>query len=558
MPVVKTRLSRLTKLTGISDIEKLREILFNLKCETEVEEDEIAVEVQSDRVDMFSVEGLAYAVKLYVGIEEPKTPSYKLAFKARVEPPSKRPYIAIAAVKNVAIDEEVLSELIEFQERVHTTYGRNRKKIAIGLHDLGKLPKGDITYKEVSIDTAMMVPLFNSRRMSIREVLISTDQGKLYGEISLWGNKHPALLVGEEIIALPPVINSDITRLEPTTRDIFIDVTGTDFNAVMNVLNVIVHALSFYGGEILGAEIHYPDKIVLTPNLETKSVALELEFISKWLGVPKDVLVYEGPKALKRMGYIVDKVDVNSIIVKIPPYRCDILHQVDIVEDIAIGLGYDNLGLEFLSPPNTIKLRRFSDEVVVEEILRDVLIGLGYTEINTLTLVPSEVLNLLSAEPFPIIVNAISKELDAVRNSLIPSILISLRDSQYVALPVKVFEIGEVVEKCINCYNGWRNRVRLGFAIMDSEIKFEEVHADLYVILSELGLEKIIRIEGCKQKAFLDGRCGCIKYDNTLVGVFGEVHPNVLKILKLEYPVAITELYIDARAKIITCRQINI
>lgn len=559
MPVVRTRLSKLAMLTGISDVEKLREILFNLKCETEIEEDKIiAIEVQSDRLDMFSVEGIAYAVKLYAGLEKPKTPSYKHVFKALVEPPSKRPYIAIAAVKGIDIDEEALRELIEFQERLHTTYGRNRRKIAIGLHDLRKLPKGNIVYKEVDVDTASMVPLFGNSRISVREVLESTDQGKLYGEISRWDNKHPALLVGEEIIALPPVINSDITRLEPSSRNIFIDVTGTDYNAVMNVLNVIVHTLSFYGGEILGAEIHYPDKIVLSPNFEAKNISVELEFASKWLGVPKDELMVEGSKALERMGYIVDKVDVNHIVVKVPPCRCDILHQVDIVEDIAIGLGYNNLGLEFISPPNTIKLYSFSDEVAIEEILRETLVGLGYIEINTLTLVPSDVISLVSSEPFPVIVNAISKELDSIRNSLIPSILIVLRDSQYVTLPVKVFEIGEVVERCADCYNGWRNRARLSFAIMDSEIRFEDVHADLYLILSELGLEKIVSIENCKQKAFIEGRCGCIKYENTMVGVFGEVHPNILKILELEYPVAITELYIDALMKVITCKQMSI
>ncbi|MEM4553017.1 MAG: phenylalanine--tRNA ligase subunit beta [Ignisphaera sp.] len=554
MPVVRTSLHRILRLTGINDIEELMNTLFNLKCETEIDKgDTIAIEVQSDRIDMFSVEGIAYAVRLYLGLVIPKSINSETFFKVFVEPPLKRPYIGIAAVKNVELDEEALKDLIEFQERLHTTYGRHRKKVAIGLHDLSKLSSRIIVYKDVDIDRVEMIPLFSNKRMSIREVLNSTEQGSLYGSIAIHGNKHPAIMVSDEVIALPPVINSDITRLESSSRDILIDVTGTDFNSVINVLNVIVHALSFYGGEVLGAEIYYPDRTIVTPDLRWREVEIDINFAARWLGLENRKVVEEGGKALQRMGYIVKEISNEKMLVLVPPYRCDIMHPVDVVEDIAIGFGYHNLGIEFVEPVKSVKLRvvKEVDVKYLVEVLREVLVGLGYTEINVLSLSSSKIIELVSDEPYIKIVNALSKELDALRNSLIPSMLTVLRDSQYVAQPVKVFEIGEVVEKCDTCYTGWRNSLNVLLAVMNSEIRFEDIHADLYAVLRELGLENSLTIRACNKKAFIDGRCGCILYEDKEVGVIGEVRPEILKSMDIEYPIAMAELKLDVLAKVI-------
>ncbi|MEM4584085.1 MAG: phenylalanine--tRNA ligase subunit beta [Ignisphaera sp.] len=554
MPVVRTSLHRILRLTGINDIEELMNTLFNLKCETEIDKgDTIAIEVQSDRIDMFSVEGIAYAVRLYLGLVIPKSINSETFFKVFVEPPLKRPYIGIAAVKNVELDEEALKDLIEFQERLHTTYGRHRKKVAIGLHDLSKLSSRIIVYKDVDIDRVEMIPLFSNKRMSIREVLNSTEQGSLYGSIAIHGNKHPAIMVSDEVIALPPVINSDITRLESSSRDILIDVTGTDFNSVINVLNVIVHALSFYGGEVLGAEIYYPDRTIVTPDLRWREVEIDINFAARWLGLENRKVVEEGGKALQRMGYIVKEISNEKMLVLVPPYRCDIMHPVDVVEDIAIGFGYHNLGIEFVEPVKSVKLRvvKEIDVKYLVEVLREVLVGLGYTEINVLSLSSSKIIELVSDEPYIKIVNALSKELDALRNSLIPSMLTVLRDSQYVAQPVKVFEIGEVVEKCDTCYTGWRNSLNVLLAVMNSEIRFEDIHADLYAVLRELGLENSLTIRACNKKAFIDGRCGCILYEDKEVGVIGEVRPEILKSMDIEYPIAMAELKLDVLAKVI-------
>ena len=545
MPVVRARTGLLMEMAGISDIDKLRDILFKLKCETEIEEgDTIAVEVQSDRIDMFSVEGIAKAVRMYMGLDrysEPPLKSYP--FKVFVEPPEKRPYIAVAAVTNVKLDEERLKLLIEFQERLHTTFGRGRRKVAIGLHDLDKLPSTTLIYKDVDIDKTTMIPLHDYREFSIRDVLSLTEQGRLYGSLSLNGSMHPAILSNEKVISLPPVINSDITRLTESSRNILIDVTGTDFESVNNVLNAIIHSLTFYGGEVLGAVIRYPDKEIVTPSIRPRKVELDLGFVSMWLGidVSKDVEMIR--KALERMGYRVDSVDSNRIAVTVPYYRIDILHPVDVVEDIAIGIGYEELGFAEIEPKPIV--RRGVSLRDVANIIRDVLIGLGFVELNTLTLIPQQIAEVLGFEKTPIVVNAPSNEINALRTALAESIINILRNSQYAPQPVKVFEIGEVVTECNECHNRWRNELRVCWAIMDSETRFEEMHATLYTIARELGLDKMLALKPCNINMFTRGRCADVYIGERLIGFLGEVNPEKLERLGILYPITLAEVSIN-------------
>ncbi|HIP57484.1 MAG TPA: phenylalanine--tRNA ligase subunit beta, partial [Ignisphaera aggregans] len=229
MPVLRLSLSRLYRLIGVKDLsfEDLREALNKLKCDVELSEDgKLLIEVRSDRPDMFSAEGIARALRMYLGIEKPKRIHVvDYPFIVRVEPPRKRPYIAVAAVDNVELGEEGLEELIQFQEKLHITYGRNRRKVAIGLHDLDKLPSNELLYCEVDIDAVEFVPLHHRERMTIRQVLEETEQGRHYGSISINGNKHPVIFSGTHVISVPPVINAELTRIEPSSRRIFIDVT---------------------------------------------------------------------------------------------------------------------------------------------------------------------------------------------------------------------------------------------------------------------------------------------------------------------------------------------
>lgn len=554
MPLVRAKVSRLLRLTGVDSVDLLQNVLFNLKCESEIEEEDIHIEVQSDRIDMFSVEGIVHAVRLYLEATTPSPVSIEdTQFKVYVDAPARRPYIAMAAVRSVNLDEELLKNLIDFQERLHLTFGRGRRKVAIGLHDLDKLPSKEIHYKDVDVDRTYMIPLHDHRRMSVRDVLRSTEQGVKYGSISIASNMHPAILSGDEVISLPPVLNSNITRLEPHTKNILIDVTGTDVNAVKAVLNAIIHALTIYSSSIIAAEILYPNQTLVTPDLVWRRMMIDVGFASTWLGFERGYVVSRAPSALRRMGYIVDSVSESYIGVLIPYYRSDILHQVDVVEDIAVGIGYSNIVPEPIAPVRVWREKEI--DRVITSTLREVLVGLGYIEVNTLSLVSSRLLKLMGVDGFLGVENSPSIEIDALRNTMLQSMLILLSGAQHLTLPLKLFEIGDVVLRCEECYNRWSNEQRAVWVTMDSEIRFEDVHADLYVALRELMLDGVAAVRKCLRPLFISGRCGCIEIGGEVIGVVGEVNPEILLKIGIEYPVAGVEISITKLATAIKSRK---
>jgi len=547
MPVVRIHPEKLLDRVGLKmPLQELIDVLRALKCDVEIGEDgRLEVEVTSDRPDMLSLEGLAYAIRLYRGIAEPRELELSgTPITVRNELPASRPYIAVALVEGVKIeDEETLSYLIQFQEKLHGSYGRNRRKMAIGLHDADKLPSLDLIYRYVDIDETMMIPLHSSKRMSIRDVLRETEQGRLYGSISIEGSKHPAIISGGEVISLPPVINSDITRIEVGTKNVLVDVTGTNYELVKNALNWIVHALSFYGGRLFGARIIRSDGVEeVTPDYRWRNVSVDINFISAWLGIDVNVIQSSIDKALKRCGLKVSAIDRSKTLVSIPPYRSDILHQVDVAEDVAIGLGYTMI------TPIEVPTKVPKKPSIVRTLIntaRKILIGLGYIEIRSFTLVKQEHNEIICGLHGPTITNPLIEVMESPRTCISVSLLTALASSQHASMPVKIFEVGHVVAPSQSSYTGWRNKLKLGMARMDSVIKFEEIHADVHSMLTVLELEPTYH--RCSNHGlFIAGRCAEIHSKGLTIGKLGEVNPEILEKLGISFPVAMAELDIEA------------
>ncbi len=539
MPVVHVSTSRLLRLIGANTpLEQIVRALEALKCEVEVQNDKLVIEVQSDRPDMFSTEGIARAIKLYMELEEPRIPMVKsYPIKVYVTPPRKRPYIAVAAVTNVDLSNGGLEELIQFQEKLHITYGRKRRKVAIGLHDLDKVPTLELSYRYENIHEVKFVPLHQDKEMTLDEVLRKLEQGMEYGSISLDGDLHPVIRAGSEVISVPPVINAELTRITPNTKNILIDVTGPNLDAVLQVLNIIVSNLAVHGGEVIGAEVVYGDtgEVIRTPTLKPEEWILNRKYVSEVLGL--DMSIDDICKSLRKLGHIVEKKSEEEVRILVPPYRIDILHPIDLVEDCAIGLGYENLVPENIEIPF---IHPLSPRREIENTIRTILVGLGYIELNTFTMISSQIVEATGFREYLRIENPLTIELDALRPSLIPSILLVLKYSLHASVPVKVFEIGYGVVRDKESYTGWKNRLLLAIAIMDSIIKFEDIHADVYALLKELGLEP--RFYPCLHPALIKGRTACIKVDGDTIGVLGEVNPEILEKLEIRYPVAIAEL----------------
>ena len=542
MPVVKFKVNRILQSLNL-DLDQLEELLFRLKCETETDEEGyIYIELNPDRPDMYSLEGIVRSIKGLVGKEKgfilPETTISDV--KIISDHVASRPIVAGAVIKGLNLDDDKIEELMQFQEKLHDTIGRRRRKVAIGIHDFDKLPDKEIFYKEVDINESYMKPLNRDEVLSIYEVLLKTEQGRKYGKISLRDSKHPALIAGGKIISLPPVINSNITKVEPGTKNLFIDVTGTDLRSVLGVLDIITCNLAYLGGNVSKIKIFYEDKAMETPYLSVRELNADPKDLSKMIGIELKLPMIKD--ALERARYQVELNEQESLKVKAPPFRIDVLGTADLAEDIAIMIGYEKIGAK----KNPITLRgNLLKTTLLKRKLRDILVGLGFTEIIQLTLLSLEIVKALNMEEKALVVsNPVQIEHSVIRPSLITSLLDFLRENQHKEKPIKIFEIGKVAfreDKYII------EEERVALAIMDSSISYEDIQAPLYSILRVLSLK--YNIKAFDLPFFLKGRSALLSTNEAEIGWLGEINPEILEKLRVEYPIAVAEIRLSSLTK---------
>ncbi|MBW9141358.1 MAG: phenylalanine--tRNA ligase subunit beta [Candidatus Aramenus sp.] len=474
MVTITLRKSRLLEKLKLTEGE-LEEVLFNLKSEIEpIDQENIAIEINADRLDMLSLGGIVRAAKGIMGVElgEPKYKVVDTDYVLEVRSVESRQYALGAVVYNVDLDQEKLRELIQFQEKLHDTIGRRRKKVAIGIHDLKKVDTKRIIYTTVPLNYKF-VPLNQKETMTVSEVIEKTDQGKKYGNISVYNNLSPAILQEDgQVLSIPPVINSEKTKIEEGTKDVFIDVTGTNLQAVMETLDILVTNLAEEGGVIGRVKVTGTIDVNSSPALIHRIVEAKVDYISKRIGVElvgEDVVRY---LSMMRMD---SSLEGDVLKVTVPPYRIDIMRDVDLAEDVAMAIGYNKLEPLQIG---TMNFGKFLKETSLYRAFRELSVGAGLQEIYSLVLTNS---NYLEGK-FVRLLNPISAEYDAVRNSLVWTTLKFLSRNQRARFPVKVFEIGEVVVPS-NSDTGFRNDLREVMAVMDSKVSFEQLQSLLHQVI---------------------------------------------------------------------------
>ncbi|BFH74438.1 phenylalanine--tRNA ligase subunit beta [Sulfurisphaera javensis] len=534
MPTINVYKWRILNELKINE-SKLEDLLFNLKSEMKpIDQDHIEIEINNDRPDLLFVYGIIRAIKglLKRELGEAKYQVKDTDYLFEVKEVKSRPYALSAIVENIKLDDELLKELIQFQEKLHVTVGRKRKKIAIGLHDLDKIDSKHILYTTVDLNYKF-VPLNSSKEMIVKEVLEETEQGKEYGTISLYNGKMPAIMQSDgQILSLPPVINAEKTRIETSTRNLFIDVTGTSLDTVIFTLDLIVTNLAEMGGKIGRVKVLSP-YAEFSPVLRHSSIKISIDYINNVLGtqLTKDEII----ELLKMARFDVNDIG-SELEVIIPPYRNDILAQIDITEDVAMTYGYANL---IPSPYKVGKIGELTEKTKITRVIRDLSIGAGFTEIFTFILTNDSYL----IGNFVKILNPVTIDYNAVRNSLIPSMLQFLSKNQHARMPIKVFEVGEVVVENEKSETGYSNKLNAVYSIMNSKVSFEELQAPVHYILSNLGIS--VEYKKAQHPFLIDGRTALIYCNGKKIGIIGEVKPEILEKLKIEYPIAISEIYLD-------------
>jgi len=522
MPTVEFELKKLEERSKV-DKERIIEIIENSKIEIEeIENEKIKLTIPPDRFDLMFLNGLANFIstfeygegmkKIYIDISDVKVFS---------ESVSARKYFACFVVENVKMNEEVLREIISFQELLHHSVGRDREYVAIGIHDLDKI-KGKITYKEAG-RKERFIPLSYHNEMSLEEVLEISDKGRKYGKLILNFEKFPVICDEEGIISFPPILNSERTRLTEKTKRIFVDITGTKQKAVDDTLRLLMYFFSFYGNV---KKVYLNNKEF--PEIEEKRFLLELSKINKLIG--KEFSLSEVKMYLEKMGY--DVIAMNDKIeVIVPFYRLDVFNERDVIEDLAIAFGYNNFVPKI---SKTYSKGRISRRERIEKKIREILVGLGFLEIISPTFVNKKLMEkCLILEEWTKVKNPVSEEYTVLRKNLFPSIMNFLKNNIDKQYPQKIFEIGYAVE-------GLRERRKIAFAIASSETNLSELISYIKAFFKELKIE--IKLEKKEIPFLIKGRSGIIKVENEKVGYFGEVHPQVLENFGIFVPVCYCEI----------------
>ena len=547
MPTLELSKRDLEKLLGKklpNEKEALEEILMLVKGEIDaLEGDKIILDLkEANRPDLWSAEGIARELKRKLGLAE-GIPKYDVS-EARVEifvdknVKKVRPYIVAAVAKNVKICEDALSQLIQLQEKIANTFGRKRKEAAIGLYDFDKMAP-PIYYKAFKDGEIKFVPLDFKVEMSPKEILAEHPKGKEYYSLLAETELFPIVIDSKnQVASMPPIINSEHTgKLTEKTKNVFIEVTGFNIQLIETALKIMCMALADRGAKLEAVKINYADKSIITPRFGTEEIEVSLDYAKEIFGL--ELSNKELEELLSRNCFEF-KINGNKAIVKYADYRRDILHQIDVIEDMLISYGYNNIEAKW---PKTATIGKKLALTKLIELCRKICIGLGLQEVLNYTLSSKEVQAekmLLENEEFVELANPITASMSVFRKSLIPQMLDFLSKNKNAAMPQKIFQIGKVFS--IDESRPWKVKEDVALCIMitKQELCFTDIKSYLQELCKSLGIE--FKLKEVKHNSFIDGRVAKIE---PLNGIIGEIHPRVLEKFKLENPGAALELFLS-------------
>ncbi len=556
MPTIDVNYAELQRLLNVKlngDMEKLDDILAYVKAEVKgfnEKENSVTIEMKdTNRPDLWSIEGLTRALRGYLGQEKGiKTYSVgKTAVEVNVNPKlyNIRPYICCSVIKDIHLSDDVIKGIMHLQDKLDQSHGRNRQKTSIGIYNLD-LIKPPIEYTAVKPDEVSFVPLGFGEKMGLDEILERHPKGIEYGHIVKRNPLYPMLFDSEgKVLSFPPIINSnDLGKITEESRNLLVEVTGTLHKTVLNTLNLVTLALIDRGGKAYSASIHYPTRAeytegtVVTPNFSNRRLGLSVEETNKLLGLK--LAAEEIADLLGTAGLGVERVATNCLTVIVPCYRSDVMHQVDIIEDIAIAYGYNNIKPLWRELPTTGKAE--ADQQIIN-IARDLMVGLGYQEVlnNTLTN-PETLFQKMNAEPTKLVelVNPKVITMTCLRNWLLPSLMEFLSINQSVEFPQKIFELGKVTIPDETKETRTGDEEWLAAVTAHPNASFSEIKSALDSFMSNFGVEW--QIKEATHPSFIEGRIGKILVNGAQIGIVGEINPAVLETWKLENPVAAFEL----------------
>ncbi len=517
----------------------------------------IRMELLAVRPDMFDPGGLARTLRGYLE-QQTGSPHYALGAPlahVQVDPATAtdacpRPAIACAVVKNVALDDDFIKELMNLQENLHWALGRDRKHASIGVYDLDATNGHSYRYRAVGKEELRFVPLGYdpadpAAAITPQQVLDEHPKGVEFARLLAGFEAYPLLEDTDgKVLSMPPIINSEQTRVTDTTTSFFIDVTGTNRRIVSRCLNVLVTSLIELQPSINlhRVTVQYEDTTLQTPDFTPQVMELSVSGTAAWTGIPMDAVALT--ELLVRMGHDVEVLDDDRVKVMAPAYRNDLMHPVDLMEDAAIAFGYHNIA------PTLVPTMTVGGERPIEGVsgnARTCLTGLGWSEVMTLVLTSEakafDALRRPRHDAYVSLAHPISRDQTMLRTTLAASLLETLTVNGHNEYPQRIFELGATTELCASDTGALERRAVGGVAIGE-RIGATEARAAAEAVLRELGWG--IRTANADLPTYLPGRAASIfavRDGNEIrVGELGELHPAVLEAFRLRHPAALFEM----------------
>ncbi len=524
------------------------------------------IEVAANRYDLLCLEGLALALRIF--LEKQKMPDIK---PINVLPENERQLIVYdsvndvrpiglcAILRDINFTDEMLKSFMDLQDKLHNNICRGRKLVSMGTHDLDTV-KGPFTYRALEPEHIHFVPLNREEEVNGDGLMtLLKDDPKLgkYLDLLKGKKKYPVMMDSNGIImSLPPIINSQHTKMTLNTHNVLLDITGTDLTKCEIVLNTLIAMFSVYCknpftveeikviNEKTGESKTYPD---LTP----RKFKVDVKYLQTITGI-YDIIPEKIIQLLEKMELKAKIINPQEIEVSAPITRSDILHPCDIAEDLAISYGYNNIKKQ-LTQTKTHGMQQPYNKLT--DLFRDEMAMGGYTEFLTMALLSKEDMftNLLSEEKDDKTVEisySKTKEFQYMRSSLIPGILKSIEGNKANALPFKIFEISDVVETNEESEVGAVNRRKLCFAYTNTSSAMEIIQGMVDLLMKKIGLcfnsdnvEKKYTIKKSENKIFFEDRQAEIFIlDNIKIGIYGIIHPKVLKNFGIKNPVTLCDI----------------
>jgi phenylalanyl-tRNA synthetase beta chain len=543
LPVVNVNTSLLNKFFPGKDLAKLIDFLPYIGLDIEgIDNEVIRIEYNPNRPDFASAYGIVRALKGILDIESgiPKFRLFKNSiYKINVESSVKqvRPVIvSLVAKKSDVHDNEAIKQLISMQEDLHDGIGRRRKKASIGIHDLDSI-KFPVTYKTVSDDFSF-VPLGVLSSVTIKQILNEFDIGRQYRHILENSNRYPIIVDDDNnVLSFPPIINGNVTKVTPETNNLFIEITANNQKAADDILAILAITFHDIGFEIHSVSINSSGVIEVTPRIDTLSIDVDVSYINSMLGLEltkNDIVCF-----LKKSRLDAYPADTDIITCIIPRYRTDILHAIDIVEEVAIGYGIYNFNPKMSAWTSVGQKSSLS---IYLDIIRRTLAGLNMLEVVNFSLVNKksqyELMGLKTPDNILSVDATKSKDHELLRASMIPSLLQSLSHNVHWQYPQRLFEIGKIFHLDNTTKESWC----LAAAIAHNNADFTEIKSIMQTFL-KIAFNKDIFTQENANPFFIEGRSATVVLDKkSVIGTIGEVTPLAIDNFKIRVPVTAFEL----------------